>query len=235
MPDVKPSLFTQASPTDEAADFIPFTLDKTGTPLDRTMSLQQLWNTLALLTLETAPDKADSIVMYDATGAVADQITLENLWKVINSFTELTNPDAGDFIPIYDASASAIRKMDYDNLIKESFIVACSDLTTAIATGTSKGYFRVPYPFTVTEVRASVLTAGTTSIITIDINEGGTSILSTKLTIDATEKTSETAATAPVISDTSLADDAEMTIDFDGVDSGGTGAGVMVEIIGHRT
>ena len=118
---------------------------------------------------------------------------------------------------------------------KQAFILACSDLTTALSTGTSVAYFRVPFAFTVTEVRAAVLTAGTTSVITVDINEGGTSILSTKITIDATETSSETAATAPVISDSVLADDGIITVDIDGVDSGATGAGLSVEIIGYQT
>jgi hypothetical protein len=75
----------------------------------------------------------------------------------------------------------------------------------------------MPYAFTVTEVRASVTTAPTDSVATFDINESGTSILSTKITIDAGEKTSTTAATAPVISDSSIADDAEITLDIDTV------------------
>lgn len=118
---------------------------------------------------------------------------------------------------------------------KEVIIVACSDETTAITTGTAKVTFRMPFAMTVTDVRASVTTAPTGATLTIDINEGGTTILSTKLTIDASEKTSTTAATAAVISDASLADDAEMTIDFDQVGSTVAGAGVKVAIIGTRT
>jgi len=70
-------------------------------------------------------------------------------------------------------------------------------------------------------------------IFTVDINEGGTSILSTKLTIDNTEKTSTTAATPAVISDTALADDAEITIDIDQIGNG-TAKGLKVTIIGTR-
>jgi hypothetical protein len=117
----------------------------------------------------------------------------------------------------------------------EALIFAVSDETTALTAGTSAGVFRMPYGFTLTAVRASVTTAGTGSVITVDINESGTSILSTKLTIDATEKTSTTAATAAVISDTALADDAEITIDIDTVDSGGVGAGLKVYLIGYQT
>lgn len=122
------------------------------------------------------------------------------------------------------------------NAPTQSFIIAASDETTALTTGTAKATFRMPFAFTVTEVRASVTTAPTTSgTLTVDINEGGTSILSTKLTIDVTEKTSESAATPPVISDSSLADDAEMTIDIDAISGGATEAGLKVYIIGYQT
>jgi hypothetical protein len=91
----------------------------------------------------------------------------------------------------------------------------------------------MPYAFTLTAVRASLNTVSSSGIPTVDINEGGVSILSTKLTIDASEKTSTTAATAAVISDATLADDAEMTID---IDVAGTGAkGLKVILIGYRT
>jgi hypothetical protein len=117
----------------------------------------------------------------------------------------------------------------------EALIFAVSDETTALTAGTSAGVFRMPYGFTLTAVRASVTTAGTGSVITVDINESATTILSTKLTIDATEKTSTTAATAAVISDTALADDSEITIDIDTVDSGGVGAGLKIYLIGYQT
>jgi hypothetical protein len=111
-------------------------------------------------------------------------------------------------------------------------VVAASDETTAITAGTAKITFRMPRAVTLTAVRASLTTAQASgSIFTVDINEGGTSILSTKLTIDNTEKTSTTAATPPVISDTSLADDAEMTIDVDQIGNG-TAKGLKVMLIG---
>lgn len=112
--------------------------------------------------------------------------------------------------------------------------IACSDETTVITVGTAKATFRMPYAMTVTGVRASVTTAPAGSTIIIDINDGGTTILSTKLSIDATEKTSTTAATPAVISDTALADDAEITVDFDQVGSAIAGAGVKVWLIGTR-
>ena len=111
--------------------------------------------------------------------------------------------------------------------------VAVSDETTAITTGTAKITFRMPFAMTVTAVRASLTTASTSGNPTFDINEGGTSILgANKLSIDANEKTSTTAATATSISDSALADDAEITID---IDTAGTGAkGAKVYLIGTK-
>jgi hypothetical protein len=115
------------------------------------------------------------------------------------------------------------------------FIVSVSDETTALTTGTGKVRFRAPFAFVLTEVRASVTTAPTGSPLTVDINESGTSVLSTKLTIDAGEKTSTTAATPAVISDDAIADDAELTFDIDGVGSTVAGAGLKVTLFGYRT
>jgi hypothetical protein len=111
-------------------------------------------------------------------------------------------------------------------------VVAASDETTALTAGNAKITFRMPRAVTLTAVRASLTTAQTSgNIFTVDINEAGTSILSTKITIDNTEKTSTTAATPPVISDTALADDAEITIDIDQIGDG-TAKGLKVALIG---
>lgn len=116
----------------------------------------------------------------------------------------------------------------------EHLSFAASDESTALTSGASKVTLRMPYAFTLTEVRASLKTAQTSgSIFTVDINESGTSVLSTKLTIDNTEKTSTTAATAAVISDSALADDAEITVDIDQIGDG-TAKGLKIILIGRR-
>lgn len=112
--------------------------------------------------------------------------------------------------------------------------VACSDETTALTAGGAKVTFINPFSgtFTVTSVVASLTTAQASgSIFTVDINEAGVSILSTKLTIDNTEKNSSTAAAAAVISDASIAAFAELTIDIDQVGDG-TAKGLKVYLIG---
>lgn len=113
-----------------------------------------------------------------------------------------------------------------------SFQLAASDLTTALVAGTNVAYFRAPFQFRLTAVRASLLTSGT-GLTTVDINVGGATVLSTKLTIDSTENTSETAATPPVISGDGVIDDDELVaIDIDAVGTGA--AGLIVTLIGAR-
>lgn len=114
----------------------------------------------------------------------------------------------------------------------EAIMVAVSDETTAIEAGTGTITFRAPYALTLTGVRASLATASSSGVVTFDINVNGSTILSTKLTIDANEKTSETAATAAVISNTAIADDDEITID---IDTAGTGAaGAKITFLGRQ-
>jgi hypothetical protein len=118
----------------------------------------------------------------------------------------------------------------------ESIIVAAGDESTAIETGTGKVEFQMPYAFTLTAVRSTLTTAPSTSgTLTVDINEGGTSILSTKLTIDINEKTSTSAATAPVISDSALADGSIITVDVDAVSGGASETGLKIYLIGYQT
>jgi hypothetical protein len=69
------------------------------------------------------------------------------------------------------------------------------------------------------------------SLLTVDIREEGTTIFSTKLTIDNTEKTSVTAATSAVLSDVVLGDDAEITIIIDQIGTPGA-AGLKIALIG---
>jgi hypothetical protein len=109
---------------------------------------------------------------------------------------------------------------------------AFSDEVTPLTSGTTKITFRMPYAMTLTSCFCSLTVAQSSgSILTIDINEGGTTILSTKVTIDNTEKDSATAAAPPVISDSSLASRAEMTIDVDQVGNG-TAIGGKCDLIG---
>lgn len=108
--------------------------------------------------------------------------------------------------------------------------LSASDLVTDLISATGVAYCRAPYVMTIDEVRASLIDASSSGAVTIDINVNGSTILSTKLTIDATETTSVTAATPAVISGPGINDDDLITIDIDG--AGTDAKGLIVTLIG---
>lgn len=167
---------------------------------------------------------ANKIAFYSSTAGAWVVITPKEGWKF--------EPVDEDIIYRFNGSSWAAWTPWSSSSVTQSFVIACSDETTAITAGTNKVRFRMPYAFNLTAIRASLGTAQASgSIVTVDVNESGSSILSTKLTIDNTEKTSTTAATPAVISDSSLASDAEITIDVDRIGDG-TAAGLKVTLIG---
>lgn len=176
----------------------------------------------------------NAVAVFDGTTGKL----LKNSSTLITAVGDVAGPasSTADAVALFNGTGGKTIKdsaVTLSALKTEAIIVAIGDETTAITTGTAKVTFRMPYAFTLTAVRASLTTVSSSGIPTFDINEGGTTILSTKLTIDANEKTSTTAATAAVISDSALADDAEITID---VDTAGTGAaGAKIYLIGYKT
>ena len=179
-----------------------------------------------LTALAAATNGAGGFVTTDGTAALTNKTVNGN---TITSGTGTLTLGASKTLTVNQTTT--LDRQSSTGLPVE-FLVACSDETTAITTGNAKVTFRAPYAFTITEVRASLTTVSSSGTPTVDINEAGTTILSTKLTIDASEKTSTTAAVAAVISDTAIADDAEITID---IDVAGTGAaGLKVLIKGYR-
>jgi hypothetical protein len=112
---------------------------------------------------------------------------------------------------------------------RESFYVPLTDKTSTLATGESTQDFIVPYALTLSEVQAQLSTVQASgSIFRVDIRANGVSILSTKITIDNTERSSITAATPPVISAPSLAKGDRLTFHIEQVGTGGKGPAVTL-------
>jgi hypothetical protein len=132
------------------------------------------------------------------------------------------------------SSTDAARSDHAHQRDSDVIVIPVGDESTALTTGTNKVRFRLPFAATLLAVRANVNTAPTGSTLIVDVNEAGTSVLSTKLSIDASETSSTTAATAAVISDSSLADDAEVSIDIDQIGSTVAGAGLKVSLFVRR-
>jgi hypothetical protein len=125
----------------------------------------------------------------------------------------------------------------------ETIPVTCSDRTSMIVAATNVAGLTMPWAFTLTDVQASLVTAASSGTFTIDINADGTSLLSTLLTIDAGETSSQTAATGyALVAATATTVRAKeivldkgtiVTIDVDD-DAAGDAAGLIVYLIGFR-
>jgi hypothetical protein len=120
----------------------------------------------------------------------------------------------------------------YNSKTKQTIFIACSDETTPITVGTNKVIFRMTYGFVLSGVRASLTTAQTSgNLFTVDIRQNGISILSTKLSIDNTQKSSVTSSIQAVINTAILTDDSEISINVDQIGNG-TATGLKVYLIG---
>lgn len=110
--------------------------------------------------------------------------------------------------------------------------IAASDENSPLTTGSAKVTFRLPAAFTLTSVFASVNTAPTGAPLVVDINADGASLLSTKLSIDAGEESSATAAAPAVIGTPAIAAGAEISVDIDQIGSVAAGTGLKVWLVG---
>jgi len=117
-----------------------------------------------------------------------------------------------------------------------ALIVALSDEDSPLnfaSTITPAVTFRMPYPMIVTKVKADLTTTASSGGFTCDIHEAGTTILGSKITIDDSDDTSESAGTPPSITDNELANNAKMELFLDQKDGGGTARGVKITIFGY--
>ena len=155
--------------------------------------------------------------------------------KVSLKAPDLLASDVVLTLPVNDGESGDALKTDGNGVMSwgavsstESMIISASDELTSLTVGTAKTTFRMPYAFTLTAVKVSLTNTSTSGNPTIDINESGTSILSSPVAITAGQKT----ATATV-GDSSLANLAEMTVD---IDVAGTNAsGLKIYLIGSQT
>ena len=99
----------------------------------------------------------------------------------------------------------------YNSIIE----VALAQLDTDIEVTTGVAKFPIPEDLTFVDAFIQVDTAPTGSSAIWDININGATALSTKITIEATEKSSLDAASQPVFSTTTASKDDAITIDCD--------------------
>lgn len=202
-----------------------------GDKLAKAENLQDLASTTAARSNLGVYSKAESDGRVGAVLNTTAKATLVDADRVFGGDSAASNG------PVYWtwAQIKAFLKTYFDTLYApktEVLMFAVSDETTALTTGVAKLTFRIP-GFILSAVGGSLTTASSSGQVVFDINKAGTSVLSTKLSIDAGSKTSTGAAAAPVISDPNLPNDTEITIDIDAAGTGATGA--KIYLYGRRT
>ena len=172
-------------------------------------------------------DTPDSVTTDD-TDAVHVNAAAE-----ISALAAKANPIPADYLLIEDSedgdAKASIQLQDIttDRYMYVRILDVDTDHEIADKVG---GDVAILENMTLLDVGAFCDTAGTTSVTTIDVLEGGSTVLSTKITIDATEKSSKDASAQPVISDTTLAANGILTFNIDGIASGTAGKGMTVWI-----
>lgn len=184
--------------------------------------------------IEAAADVTDATNVA-AAGAVMESDTSTALMSFVIDEDNMAT-DSATKVPTQQSTKAYADLKVPKATFPGSVTIALSDMTTQITTGTTKAYWVNPFDtaLTITKVKATLATAGSGSTV-VDINEGsgaGTSILSTKITIDANETDSDDATNAPVISDSSIAADGRLTFDID--TAGTSAAGLQVTILFTR-
>ena len=171
------------------------------------------------------------MVLVDVSGKASTVMTAKG--DIVTFSTERVRKAVGNNSQILVCDSTDADGNKYDNNTT-SFVVACSDETSDLTTGDDKAQIRLPFQFELTDITANVNIAPVGSAISIQVQEDGSDILSTPITIDVTDTTSESAATQPVISDSTLASNSIISIDLDIIGSSTAGTGLKINLIGYR-
>jgi hypothetical protein len=139
----------------------------------------------------------------------------------------------GNFVEYEATSATNWQQIGGANL--ESIILTIGTFVSPIWVGTGKVSLMMPYPFHLVDIMGAVSTAPTGAAIIMDVNLGGTSVMTTnKILIDATEFSTLTASTPPAITTDFLPKGGVITADIDQAGSTVAGVGPIVYLIGRR-
>jgi len=115
-----------------------------------------------------------------------------------------------------------------------SFIVSLTAEDGDATVADNLAQIRMPFAFEITGVSAFCNTAPTGAALTFDITENTSTILSTLISIDVTEKSSIDAGVQPVVSDSTMAADAIIGFNCDQIGSSTAGAGIKIILKGYE-
>jgi len=191
---------------------------------------------------ENVLNKTDTVIgnetsssLYASIKGMVDYFTASKI-KSLLGITTLSGNNTGDqdlsgyltsstatttYEPIKGSDDNYVTDAEKTALGKDTISMAMSDGSTALVTGDTDP-MQAPYNFNLSNAWAGVKTAPTVSSLIVDIKKNGVSITSTKIGIDANEKTSLT-GTTPVFTTTSFTKGDEITGSIYQVGSGETG------------
>jgi hypothetical protein len=184
-----------------------------------------------------------SLLNSESSNALS-KFTVLNLKTLLKTYFDAYYENIGVCIPYSDATATptankipiADSNKLIDNWISKTVVIQVSDPNgDAITSGDGKAFFTVPASLNgcnIIDADVSLTTASTSGTPTIQIRNVTDSqdVLSTRITVDANEKTSYTASTQPVINtsydDVSTGD--QLAVDIDVAGTGVKGLSVIL-------
>lgn len=183
-------------------------------------------------------------IVPEGVGTITPPADFVNKTRAVGSTISCTllAPDADAWMTAGDLLRTAVTPSRQTfRLVDRAALIG-----TNATTGTAKDSFIMPYDFQLDSIASRGCYAGLSvaqaagSVFTIDVNVNGTSILSTKLTFDNTEKSTITAATPAVYETTfdttnnrTIPAGAEVTFDIDQVGTA-MAKGAAVYLVGTR-
>jgi hypothetical protein len=182
--------------------------------------------------------------VYNALDAVVSGKVLDaRQGKVLNDAIAVLSASLANYQLIVDNTFNTTSKNVpgavnevYDLAIKEIFAIAI-DSAIANATPGLKYTDRFPFPFTLLTLHLNLGTAASGSTFQVDVKKNGVSVFTTKLTVDATEKTSKTAAVPYVLTTPTIAftTDDEYAVIIDQVGAVVAGKNPVLYMLGKKT
>lgn len=185
--------------------------------------------------LTTTSSSDDTIPSAKAAKAYADTKQSALTFGIANTNSVIINDSDATSGQFTRFTSSGIEGVSSQQVLAENLMIVVSADTVNIASGAAKYTFRMPFDMTLSSIRANVSTAPVGASIIVNVNKNGVSIFSTKLSIDASEKTSVTAASQNILSTTSFTDDDEITVDIDQTGTTVAGKGLKLLLKGYRT
>lgn len=197
-------------------------------------------NIPALTELTVEPANDDVVAIYDINVSTYKKIRYDKLVKIATAAVTSTLTAAyqaadttlsGTLTAAYIAADTVLNNR-YKNITLYLKVVPETD---ALAVGDGFMYWTVPdnlNNYTIVKAAAAVYTASSSGLPTVQIQKANVDVLSTKITIDANETSSYTAATQPVIDNAqkTLTTGQVIRIDVDVAGTGTKGLDVILTV-----